>query len=71
MYGVLDNNGCHTDVSMSEIGAKRYATAHGYNKVSVRYNGSLYVDTIAEKSEVTGKWIAVNDPLGKVQCFKK
>lgn len=54
IYGVLDKNDCHIDVSRTEKGAKRYATSHGYNKVSVRYNSGYIVEIVAEK--IDGKW---------------
>ena len=55
IYGVLDKNGCHIDVSMSELGAKRAATMGGYKAVSVRHVmfGTVYV--VARK--VNGKWV--------------
>jgi len=48
-YGVVNSNGIHTDVSKTEKGAKNYATRHGYNKVSIRYNSGYNVDIIAIK----------------------
>jgi len=58
-YGVLDSNGCHIDVSLTEKGAKNYATRHGYTKVSIRYNSGYTVQVVAEK--VNNKWVAKND----------
>jgi hypothetical protein len=55
MYGVLNKDMIHTDVSTSEKGAKNYATRHGYTKVSIRYNLGYHVDFIAEKTP-TGRW---------------
>lgn len=55
-YGVLNNEGVHTDVSKSEKGAKQYATRHGYNKVSMRYNGGYTVVMIAHRNS-KGRWI--------------
>lgn len=55
-YGVVNTNGDHIDVSKSEKGAKQYATRHGYNKVSIRYNCGCIVVIISEKS-TNGKWI--------------
>ena len=49
IFGVVDSEGIHTDVSNSERGAKRYATLNGYSKVSVRYNGGYVVNIVAEK----------------------
>nr|WP_317632314.1 hypothetical protein [uncultured Flavobacterium sp.] len=54
-YGVLDNNGIHTDVSNTEQGAKNYATRNGYNKVSIRYNCGYTAELIAEK--INNNWI--------------
>jgi len=48
-YGVVNSNGIHTDVSKTEKGAKNYATRHGYNKVSIRYNSGYNVNIIAIK----------------------
>lgn len=53
MYGVL-SNGVHIDVSKTEIGAKRYATKHGYLTVTVRYNCGYIAAEIAHK--YGGKW---------------
>lgn len=55
-YGVVNRNGEHIDVSISEKGAKQYATRHGYNKVSIRYNIGYDVDIIAVKNK-NGRWI--------------
>lgn len=52
IYGVLDSNNCHTDVSLSERGAKRYATLHGYTEVS--YRVEYYAVPHAKK--VNGRW---------------
>lgn len=53
IYGILDNNNTHTDVSNSLLGAKQYATRNGFNKVSKRngYNAFL----IAEK--INNNWV--------------
>ena len=56
IYGILDGNDCHIDVSKSEKGAKRYATMHGYNKVSIRFNCGYHVQVIAEK--INNKWVS-------------
>ena len=50
IYGVLDRNDCHIDVSMTERGAKNYATRHGYKTVSIRYNCGYNVQVIAVKN---------------------
>lgn len=60
IYGIVNSEGIHTDVSKTEKGAKNYATRRGYNKVSIRYNGGYDVDIIAEKNE-RGKWKKVTN----------
>lgn len=57
VFGVVNLEGIHTDVSNSERGAKRYATLNGYNKISVRYNGGYVVNIVAEK--INKKWVNV------------
>ena len=59
IFGVVNSEGIHTDVSRSERGAKRYATLNGYNKVSIRYNGGYVVEVVAEK--INKKWVNVNN----------
>lgn len=54
-YGVVNNNGEHIDVSMTEKGAKIYATRHGYSKVSIRYNNGYTVEIISIKGD-NAKW---------------
>ena len=54
IYGVLDKNDCHIDVSTSMKGTKRVATRYGYDKVSIRYNCGYHVDIVAVK--VNNKW---------------
>jgi hypothetical protein len=56
IYGVVNEKGIHTDVSISEKGAKIYATRNGYNKISIRYRGSCNVHIIAYKNS-KGNWI--------------
>lgn len=58
IYGILDSNDCHIDISISLKGTKRYATIHGYNKVSIRYNCGYDVDILFEKRN--NKWIKHN-----------
>ena len=55
IYGVLDSNNCHIDISKTEKGAKRYATLNGYNKVSIRFDCGYHVQVIAEKK--LNKWV--------------
>ena len=54
IYGILDSNGCHVDVSNSLLGAKQYATKHGYLTVTVRFNCGYIAAQIAHK--YNGKW---------------
>ena len=53
IYGILDNNDCLIDVSLSLKAAKRYATLNGYNKVGYRVGYNAFV--LCEK--VGTKWI--------------
>lgn len=56
IYGIINSDGIHIDVSKSEKGAKQYATINGYTKVSIRYNNGYDVDIIAVKNK-NGRWI--------------
>ena len=56
-YGVLID-GTHHDVSKTEQGAKRYATMHGHDIISIRYNCGYIASVIARKEGK--KWKAVN-----------
>lgn len=62
MYGVVNSEGIHTDVSKTEKGAKNYATRHGYNKVSIRYNSGYHIDIIAIKTN-KGRWLSPKDQI--------
>ena len=55
MYGVITADGTHTDVSKTEKGAKRYATLHGYDTVTVRPNIGYVALIVAKK--VNSKWV--------------
>lgn len=57
IFGVVNSDGIHTDVSNSERGAKRYATLNGYDKVSIRYNCGYVVEIVAVKKNK--KWVDV------------
>lgn len=59
LYGVLDRNDCHIDVSFSLKGAKRFATLNGYKQVSARYNGGYNVEILFQK--VNNKWKPFNN----------
>lgn len=54
IYGVLDSNDCHIDVSTSLKGTKRVATNEGYKFVSVRNSNSYNVTVLFER--VGKKW---------------
>ena len=54
IYGIIDSQGAHIDVSKTERGAKCYATRHGYNEVSIRPNCGYVAYTVAVKDN--GKW---------------
>ena len=56
VYGVVDKNGVHHDVSKTLLGAKQYATRNGYKQVSVRYNCGYVVAIVAVKE--SNKWVA-------------
>ena len=52
IYGIVNRDGAHIDVSRSLLGAKQYATRHGYDEVSMRIGYNSVV--IARKIE--NKW---------------
>ncbi|QMV29970.1 hypothetical protein JT351_gp64 [Providencia phage vB_PreS-PibeRecoleta] len=54
LFGVLDSDGGHVDVSKTLRGAKNYATRHGYTIVTSRANGSYHART--ESIKEGGKW---------------
>ena len=54
IYGVLDRNDCHIDLTQSLKGAKRFATLNGYDKVSCRNSNSYNVTILFEK--INNKW---------------
>lgn len=55
LYGVISSTHGHIDTSMSLLGAKRYATLHGYTQVSKRSTMSNAVAVVATK--VNGRWV--------------
>lgn len=57
IYGVLDSNKCHHDISATIKGAKRYATLNGYTQVSCRYNLGCNVEILFKK--INGKWVKI------------
>jgi len=54
IYGVVNREGVHIDISKTERGAKMYATQNGYTQISVRLNAGYNAPIIAEK--VGNKW---------------
>ena len=54
IYGVLDKDNCHTDVSEKLHGAKCYATLHGFTKISARVDNGYRIINVAEK--IDNKW---------------
>jgi hypothetical protein len=60
IYGVVNSQGIHTDVSTSERGAKNFATRNGFNKVSIRYKLGYAVEIIAIRKE-NGRWRATTN----------
>lgn len=49
VYGVINSQGVHVDVSDTERGAKVYATKNGYTQVTARANGGYHAHIIAHK----------------------
>lgn len=58
VYGIKTQTGQHIDVSLSEKGAKQYATRHGYIVVTRRDAMHYYVTEIAKKNE-SGGWVSI------------
>lgn len=56
VYGVVQSDGSHCDVSHSEKGAKQYATRNGYTQVTRRANGGYHAPVIATR--VGKRWRA-------------
>jgi hypothetical protein len=54
IYGIIDSNGGHIDISRNLNTAKAYATKHGYKQISIRYNCGYVCEIIAEK--INNKW---------------
>lgn len=52
VYGVVNREDVHIDVSNTLLGAKNYATRHGYTRVSKRVGYNALI--IAEK--LNNKW---------------
>lgn len=56
VYGIVID-GTHKDVSLTERGAKNYATRNGYGIISVRYSGGYNAVVVSEKKG--NKWAKV------------
>ena len=54
IYGIIDSNGGHIDISRNLNTTKAYATKHGYKQISIRYNCGYVCEIIAEKKN--NKW---------------
>ena len=65
IYGILNSEGTHTDVSNTLQGAKKYATLHGYKKVSKRVEYNAY--EVANKRR--GKWFESRTTLKNVVIY--
>lgn len=57
IYGIVNSEGVHIDISQSLNAAKAYATKHGYKQVSIRYNCGYVCEIIAEK--IQNKWVTI------------
>lgn len=49
IYGVVMSCGTHCDTSLTEQGAKNYATRNGYTQITARRNGGYNVEIIAHR----------------------
>lgn len=55
IYGIT-YDGIHTDISHSLLGTKQYATKHGYNTISIRYNCGYNAEVIAKR--INNEWVS-------------
>lgn len=55
VFGVLGSDGSHIDTSLTQRGAKCYATRHGYKSVTKRvgYNARVVAENI------NNKWVVI------------
>ena len=53
IYGILNAEDCHIDVSNSLHGAKCYASRNGYKKISERVGYNV----VRTWAKVLGKWV--------------
>ncbi len=56
VYGVINNDNVLIDISLSEIGTKRYATNNQYNKIGYR----IEYNAIVTHEKIGNKWHKVN-----------
>lgn len=49
VYGVINSQGVHVDIGLTERGAKVHATKNGYTQVTARPNGGYHAHVIAHK----------------------
>jgi len=54
IYGVINSDGCHIDVSRTLRVARAWAAKNGYDKVSVRFNCGYHVSIHSERTN--GVW---------------
>lgn len=60
IFGVIDNAGVLIDTSKTQLGAKQYATKHGYNRIGFRIGYVAFI--LSEK--IAGKWELKEEPYG-------
>lgn len=60
VYGIINSEDVHIDISSTERGAKRFATLNGYKMVSVRYNGGCNAEIIAIKMNKVWKSFTID-----------
>lgn len=53
IYGIINNDGCLIDTSLTERGAKRHATNNGYTTIGYRIE--YHVTVVATK--LNNKWV--------------
>ena len=57
IYGVVDFNNTHTDISTSLHATKIYATKNGYANISCRSNGGYNAPIVYTK--IKNKWVEI------------
>lgn len=56
IYGIVNKEGCLIDTSLTEQGAKNYATRHSYNLIGYRVGYNV----IITHQKIGGKWKQLN-----------